>query len=81
VLSQDLELFYIKANSLDFTTGAVLSQWLPGDKKWYPVTFYSKSLSLVKQNYKIYNKKMLAIIYTLEEWRYFLEGVRHPVEI
>jgi len=24
---------------------------------------------------------MLAIIHTLEEWRHFLEGTRHPVEI
>jgi len=45
------------------------------------VVFYSKSLSLVEQNYKIYNKEMLAIICTLEEWRHFLEGAQHPVEI
>jgi len=35
----------------------------------------------VEQNYEIHNKKMLAIICTLEEWRHFLEGARHPVEI
>jgi len=79
--SQDSELFYIKANSLDFTTGAVLSQWLPGDEKWHSVIFYNKFLSLVEWNYEIYNKKILAIIHALEEWRHFLEGVRYPVEI
>jgi len=45
------------------------------------MAFYSKSLFPVEQNYKIHDKKILAIIYTLEEWRYFLEEVAHLVEI
>jgi len=32
-------------------------------------------------NYEIHDKEMLAIIRALEEWRHFLEGVTHPVEI
>jgi len=35
----------------------------------------------VERNYEIHNKEMLAIICALEEWRHFLEGARHPVEI
>jgi len=66
---------------LDFASGAVLSQQLSGEEKWQPVAFYSKSLSSVKQNYEIYDKEMLAIICTLEEWRHFLEGARHLVKI
>ena len=45
------------------------------------MAFYSKFLSLVEWNYEIHDKEMLAIIYALEEWRYFLEGAQHPVEI
>jgi len=71
---QDSEPFRIKADSSDFASRAVLSQQLSGGEKWYPVAFYSKSLSLVEQNYKIYDKEMLAIICALEEWRHFLEG-------
>ena len=78
---QDLEPFRIEAGSSDFASGAVLSQQLPGEEKWHPVAFYSKSLSLVEQNYEIYDKEMLAIIHALEEWRHFLEGACHPVEI
>jgi len=81
VSPQDSEPFRIEADSSDFTSGAVLSQRLPGEEKWHPVAFYSKSLSLVEQNYEIHDKEMLAIICTLEEWRRFLEGARHPVEI
>jgi len=78
---QDSEPFCIEADSLDFTSGAVLSQQLPGEEKWHPVAFYSKSLSLVEQNYEIHDKEMLAIICALEEWRHFLEGACYPVEI
>jgi len=81
VSPRDSELFRIKPDSSDFASGAVLSQQLPGEEKWHPVAFYSKSLSLVERNYEIHDKEMLAIIRALEEWRHFLEGARHPVEI
>jgi len=48
VLPQDLEPFHIAADSSDFASGAVLSQQLPGEEKWHPVAFYSKSLSPVE---------------------------------
>ena len=78
---QESDPFWIEADSLDFATGAVLSQQSMTDRKWHPVTFYSKSLSSVEQNYEIHDKEMLAIIRALEEWRHFLEGVTHLVEI
>jgi len=78
---QDSEPFRVKADSSDFATGAVLSQQSTADRKWYPVAFYSKSLSSVEWNYEIHNKEMLAIIHALEEWRHFLEEATHPVEI
>jgi len=67
VSSQELDPFRIKADSLDFAIGAVLSQQLTTDRKWHPVVFYSKSLSFMEQNYEIHDKEMLAIIYALEE--------------
>jgi len=76
-----LEPFRIKADSSDFASGAILSQQLPGEEKWHPVAFYSKSLSPVEWNYEIHDKEMLAIICALEEWRHFLEGAQHPVKI
>ena len=71
----------IEADSLDFATGAVLSQENPDDGKWHPVAFLSKSLSLVERNYEIHNKEMLAIVWALEEWRHFLEGTEHQFKI
>ena len=71
VSPQELDLFWIKADSSDFATGAVLSQQSTTDGKWHPVVFYSKSLSSMERNYEIHAKEMLAIIHALEEWRHF----------
>ena len=73
--------YHVKADSLYFATGAVLSQQNPEDEKWHPVAFLSKSLSLVERNYEIHDKEMLAIVRALEEWRHFLEGTKHWFEI
>jgi len=81
VSPQESDLFRIEADSLDFATEAVLSQQSTTDGKWHSVAFYSKSLSSVEQNYEIHDKEMLAIICVLEEWRHFLEGATHLVEI
>jgi hypothetical protein len=48
---------------------------------WHPVAFLSKVLNPIECNYEIHNTEMLAIIRGLEEWRHYLEGARHPVEI
>jgi hypothetical protein len=48
---------------------------------WHPVAFLSKALNPVERNYEIHDTEMLAIIRGLEEWRHYLEGARHPVEI
>jgi hypothetical protein len=77
----DTAPFHIEADSLDFATGAVLSQLSSEDEKWHPVTFYSKSLLPVEWNYEIHDKEMLAIIWSLGERQHFLEGAQHLVEI
>ena len=69
--------FCIEVDSLYFATRAVLSQQSPKDDKWHPVAFLSKSLSSVKWNYEIHDKKMLAIVWALKEWRHFLEKAEH----
>ena len=75
--------YHAEANSSDIATGAVLSQQTPSENggKWHPVTFFSKSLSPVKRNYKIHDKEMLAIICMLEEWQHYLEGTPDQFEV
>ena len=63
-----------------YATGAILSQ-LCDDGKWRPIGFVSKSILDTEHNYAIYDKELLSIICSLEEWRYILEGTKHKIEI
>jgi hypothetical protein len=81
VLPNDDLLFRLEADGSGIATGAVLSQQQVNNNAWHPVAFLSKALNPVEQNYEIHDTEMLAIIRGLEEWRHYLEGARHPVEI
>jgi hypothetical protein len=81
ILPNHDQLYHIKADISGFVTGVVLSQLSSEDNKWHPVVFLSKSLSEIERNYQIYDMEMLTIIRALKEWRHYLEGVKHPIEI
>jgi hypothetical protein len=73
--------YHLEADASGVATGAVLSQQSREDSKWHPVSFLSKVLSPVECNYEIHDVEMLAIIRGFEEWRYYLEGARHPIKV
>ena len=64
----------------DYVTGGVLLTKCE-DGKWRLVAFISKLLNTTKQNYKIHDKEMLAVIRCLEAWRHYLEGAKLEFEI
>ena len=72
--------FRVKADALNYAIGGVLSIKC-FDELQRPVTFISKSLSDTERNYKIHNKKMLAVVRCLEAWRHFLEETTIKFEI
>ena len=72
--------FWLETDASRYVTRAILSQ-LHDDEKWHPISFMSKSLSLVECNYAIYNKELLSVIHGHEEWRHILEGTKHTIEI
>jgi len=70
----------MEADASDYAMGGMLL--VKGtDRKWRPVAFISKSLSPAERNYKIHDKKMLAVIRCLEDWRHYLEGAEKEFEI
>ena len=81
ILPDDDRPYRLEADGSGVATGAVLSQVSADDGEWHPIAFLSKSLSAVERNYEIHDTEMLAIIRALEEWRHYLEGTRHPIEI
>ena len=50
----------METDASDFALGGTLLQYF--DKNLHPVAFLSRKLSKTEQNYKIYDKKMLAIV-------------------
>ena len=45
------------------------------------MVFLSKSLNKIERNYKIYDKKILAIIKELENQKYLLEDAKYKFEV
>ena len=70
----------MEVNASDYATGGILSMECE-DGLWRPVVFLFKSLNEIERNYKIHDKKMLAIIRGLEAWRHLLEGAQSKFEI
>jgi hypothetical protein len=57
----------IETDLSGWCVGGMLLQ--PNDNGIYlPCAFFSKNLSSAECNYEIYDKEMLAIIWSLEEW-------------
>ncbi|SJL13285.1 uncharacterized protein ARMOST_16725 [Armillaria ostoyae] len=71
--------FHVEADASEGTIGTVLSQ--KEDGKWRPVMFLSKALTVMECNYEIYDKELLAIMLTLDEWRHYLMGTTVDFEI
>ena len=70
----------MEVDVLDYVTGRVLSMECK-DRKQKPVAYLSKSLNEMEKNYEIHDKKMLAVIKGLENWRHLLEGIHFKFEI
>jgi RNase H-like domain found in reverse transcriptase len=66
----------LKVDALGYVTGGVLLQQLE-DSLWHPIAFRSELMVPIGWNYEIYNKEMLDIVQTLEDWRHYLEGLPH----
>jgi hypothetical protein len=70
----------LETDASDWASGGVLSQY---DENGIlrPVAYFSSKHSGTECNYEIYDKELLAIIKSLEEWRPELQGSAEPFEI
>jgi hypothetical protein len=69
----------LETDSSDFAISGVLSQHYDG--RLYPCAFMSKKLNSAELNYEIYDKEMLAIVRSFQEWRHYLQGSIHPTTV
>jgi hypothetical protein len=54
----------LKIDASDYAIGACISQ-LGKNKKFHPITFYSRKIISAETNYDIYDKELLAVITVL----------------
>ena len=65
---------------LDYIIGVVISQL--NSKGWLkPIAFYLRKIINAELNYKIYNKKLLAIIMAFKEWRIYFKGSIYSIKV
>src|SRR5882762_9530878 len=72
--------FCLKCDASKYASGAILSQ-CSSDGLWHPIVFMSQSFIEAERNYDIYDCELLVIIKALREWRHYLEGSPHQLEI
>ena len=70
----------VESDSSDCVTGGVLSQ-SDSQGVLHSVAYFSTRMSPAECNYDIYNKELLAIIRTFEEWRPELDGAAEQVQV
>ena len=77
--NSDLKLV-METDASDYVSEGILSQYDENDVL-HPVAYFSKKHSPAKCNYEIYNKELMTIVHTFEEWRPELEGSPTPVKV
>jgi len=70
----------IETDASDFAIGAVLSQ-RDEEGKLHPVAFHSRKFQSTEINYKIHDKKLLAIVDAFKHWCRYCEGAVHQVQV
>lgn len=71
--------FVVTTDASGYAVGAVLSQDQGSGQQ--PVAFYSHKMAKAERNYPVHEQELLAIILALKEWRCYLHGSAHPVNI
>ena len=69
----------LKINALNFAVEACLYQIKDEQKK--SIVYWFRKLSEFKKRYKIYNKKLLAIMKVLQDWRSYLIDISKSIQI
>jgi hypothetical protein len=80
VLPNNDLLSRLEADSSGIATGTVLSQQSVNDNAWHPVTFLSKALNPVEQNYEIQFSAVSKTMCKRNQWRKQLGSFRRTRE-
>ncbi len=67
----------LKTNTSNFAVGTCLYQI--EDEQQRLIVYQSRKLSKLKKRYEVHNKKLLAIVKALQDWRPYLASTKKPI--
>jgi hypothetical protein len=70
----------LMTDASNFAIAGIMSQ-LFEDGKWHPVAFISRKLQAAELNYEVYDLELLAIVYCFKQWRHYLDGAQHTIQV
>jgi len=70
----------LETDASGFAMAGILSQPDSGGI-WHPVAFWSRKFIDAELNYGTPDQEMMAIVESFKNWRHYLEGSRHRVEV
>jgi hypothetical protein len=76
MMPDHLKPFQIQVDSSLFATGGILTQ-MNTNRDRHSCAYLSKSLMKEQRNYDTGDRKLLAIIWALKEWRHYIQGSGH----
>jgi hypothetical protein len=69
----------IECDASDFAIGGILSQEV--ERCLHPIAYHSRKMNKHEINYEIHDKELLAITSAFKEWRRYLEGAKHKINV
>ena len=70
----------METDASDYDSAGILLQH-DDNSILHPIAFHSKKHSPAEWNYEIYDKELLVLVRTFEEWRPHLKGSSQPVQV
>ncbi|KAF4546986.1 Transposon Tf2-5 polyprotein-like protein 3 [Elsinoe fawcettii] len=69
----------IESDASKFAVAAILSQLF--GTEWHPIAFWSRKMIPAECNYETHDQELLAIVGAFKQWRHYLEGAPHAVQV
>ena len=71
----------MESDASGFAISVILSQAHPETRHCHPIAFWFRKNFPAERNYGIGESEMLAIVEACKEWRHYVEGATHQVDI
>lgn len=71
----------LECDASDYAIAGIISQFDPVAGDIRPVAFHTRTMINAELNYDIYDKELLAIVEGFKEWRAYLEGSQHTIQV